>query len=78
MGKFLKVGDQQWTLPEDTDIEALRAQLSGAVNDGLAAHVTVQTDPKQTAELIVNGRAVQAILLWQEEPQHKPSFTVID
>jgi hypothetical protein len=78
MAKFLKLRDQQWTLSDATDVEVLRTQISGAMNDGLATVVEVMVDEKQTADLVLNGKAVEAVLLWEEVPVHKPSFTVID
>ncbi len=78
MTKFLRLGDQQYTLADDADLEMLRTQLSGSMNDGHATVVTVALDAKQTADLVVNGKAVQSLLLWEEAPVHKPSFTVID
>jgi hypothetical protein len=78
MAKFLRLGEQQWTLPEDADLDGIRTDLSAAMSEGRAVGVTVELDPKQSADLILNGRAVQAVLLWEETPAHKPSFTLID
>ncbi|MCA1726866.1 MAG: hypothetical protein LC722_04200 [Actinobacteria bacterium] len=78
MGKYLRLRDQQWTLSEETDLQALRADLIAAMGEGRAVTVSVEVDPTQAGDLLLNGRAVEAVVLWEETPAHKPSFTLID
>ena len=80
MAKFLRLGDgERWTLPDDTDLEQLHTRLSGAMNDGLATSVDVRAG-SGVGELILNGKALAAVLLWEEPAGsgHKPTFTMID
>jgi hypothetical protein len=78
MAKYLRLGDERWTLEPDSDLDQLRHVITGAVNDGTAVGVPVLLDRGGSADLIVNGRAVRSVLVWEEAPSTKPSFTMID
>jgi hypothetical protein len=82
MARYLQIGEgQRWALAEDVDIEQLRTRLTGAMNDGLATNVAVRLSEKTTGELVVNGKAVTSILLWDDTSAgegHRPTFTMID
>ncbi len=81
MAKFLRLGEdpqgERWALPDETDLDVLLAQLTGGMEQGNAVAVTVRIDERRTGTLLVNGRAVPFVLLW-EEGGPKPSFTLID
>jgi hypothetical protein len=81
MPKYLQIGDgARWVLAADADLEQLRTRLTGAMNDGLATNVEVRVGTEATGDLLVNGKAVTTILLWEEGggTSHKPTFTMID
>jgi len=78
MAKFLRLGDERWNLPPDADLDALRAVVSGAMNEGTAVGIEVLLDRGGSADLLVNGKAVRSVLMWEEESTPKPSFTMID
>ena len=83
MGKHLKLGadpkGETWTLPDDADIDDVRDRIARAMDDGTSVRVTVQLAGKETAEMVVNGRVVEAALVWAEgEPRRSPGFTMID
>jgi hypothetical protein len=81
MPKYLQIGDgARWALAEDADLEQLRTRLAGAMNDGLATNVEVRVGTEGTGDLVVNGRAVTTVLLWEDggSAGHKPTFTMID
>jgi hypothetical protein len=82
MAKYLQIGEgQKWSLAEDADFEQLRTRLTGAMNDGLATNVEVRLSEKTTGDLLINGKAVTSILLWEDVATgtgHRPTFTMID
>ena len=81
MGKYLKLGGdpsgERWSLPEQTDVDKVRALLSDAMEDKKAVRVAVVVGRNQTAELIVNGRAVTSALVWEDAPAGG-GMTIID
>jgi hypothetical protein len=81
MGKYLKLGAdpsvEKWVLPDDTDLDEVSKDLDVAMTEGGCARVRVAIGPDQTGDLLVNGKAAVAALLW-DDARHKPSFTMID
>ncbi len=66
MPKRLLIGAQPgpgWLLPDDTDLDDLHRRLRQACAVGDVAEVSIHPndDPKVTAHLIVNGKAVAAV-----------------
>jgi hypothetical protein len=78
MAKYLRLGEERWTLPPDADLDSLRAVVSGAMNEGTAVGIEVVLDRGGTADLLINGKAVRSVLMWEEESASRPSFTMID
>jgi hypothetical protein len=83
VGKHLKLGSDPksatWSLPDDADLEDVRARLALAMNEGTSTGITVRLGQEETAELLVNGRVVSAAVAWEEEePRRSPGFTMID
>src|SRR5204863_3524936 len=81
MGKYLKLGDdpggQNWTLPDHADLNELRDKLAEAMEEENAVRIQVVTGRKQTVELIVNGSALAAALVWEDAPSDG-GMTIID
>ncbi|MEX2555028.1 MAG: hypothetical protein WEB06_05295 [Actinomycetota bacterium] len=80
MGKYLKLGaepgGERWTLPDEADVEKLRAQIADAMEDEKPVRVQVVVGKNQTAELIVNTGEVPAVLVWEDSPAG--GMTIID
>lgn len=81
MGKYLKLGSEpggeRWTLPDGADVETLRKQIAGAMEDEKPVRVQVVVGKNQTAELIVNAGEVPAALVWEDAPAGG-GITIID
>jgi hypothetical protein len=81
MGKHLKLGADPtvsgWTLPDHTDVDKLRDELAGAMEQESAVRIAVIVGSNQTAELIDNGDKVVAALVW-EDPPAGGGITIID
>jgi len=81
MSKHLKLGvdpgGQNWTLPDHTDLDDLRGKLAEAMEEENAVHLQVVIGRNQTAELIVNGAALAAALVWEDSPSDG-GMTIID
>ena len=81
MGKHLKLGADPtvsgWTLPEHTDVDKLRDELTQAMEEKNAVRVPVIVGNSQTAELVVNGRGLVAALVWEDAPAGG-GITIID
>jgi hypothetical protein len=81
MSKFLSLSDEpgedRWTLADDVDTDDLRKELAAAMDEGRTAHVRVKVTKHQTGELLVNGRAVKAAMVWEAKATD-PTFSIID
>jgi len=81
MGKYLKVGAdpgaQNWTLPDHTDLDKLRDELAEALGEENVLRVTVVVGRDHTAELIINGAACPAAMVWEDVPS-RGGMTIID
>lgn len=82
MSKYLQLGtnpgEDAWALPEDTNVEQVRKEITAAMTDGTTAVVAVLTGQrKQPGELIINGKALAAALVW-ETKSSEPIMSIID
>jgi hypothetical protein len=81
MGKHLKLTADPtvsgWTLPDHADVEKLRDEIAQAMEQKNAVRVPVIVGNNQTAELVVNGEAVVAALVWEDAPAGG-GITIID
>jgi len=81
MGKYLKLGTDPagggWTLPDHADVEKIRAELADAMEEEKAVRLAVVVGKNQTAELLVNGHALVAALVWEDAPAGG-GMTIID
>ncbi len=81
MGKHLKLGADPtvsgWTLPDHTDVDKLRAEISEAMEEEKAVRVPVLVGNNQTAELVINGDKIVAALVWEDAPAGG-GITIID
>jgi hypothetical protein len=82
MGKYLKLGGdpgaQNWTLPDQTDLEKLRSDIAQAMDDKNFFRVGVVVATNQTAELIVNAGELTAAMVWEDSPSGGGGITIID
>lgn len=81
MGKYIKLGNdpggERWTLPDDADVETIRKSIEGAMADEKPLRVSVVVSKDQTAELILNGGELTAVLVWEDAPSGG-GITIID
>jgi hypothetical protein len=81
MAKFLRLGAdpnaERWTLPPDADISRIQKQIDEAMREKHTVHIQVVLGEDQIADLIVNGLAVEAAVLWETGVQ-QPTFSIID
>lgn len=81
MGKHLKLGGEpggeRWTLPDDADVDKIRAQIADAMEDEKPVRVQVVIGKNQIVELIVNTGEVLAVLVWEDQPAGG-GMTIID
>jgi len=91
MGKYLKLGAdpgaQNWTLPDDTDLDKLSEELIEAMAPDdhrnfrrpreRVLSVTVVVGRDHTAELIINGSACPSAMVWEDAPSGG-GMTIID
>jgi hypothetical protein len=80
MGKYLKIGGEpggeRWTLPDDADVEKIRAEFASAMEDEKPVRLQVVVGKDQTADLIVNAGEVPAVLVWED--MSRGGMTIID
>ncbi len=80
MGKYLKIGGEpggeRWTLPDHADVNKLRKKIASAMEATKAFNIPVVIGKDQTVELVVNGRALDAALVWEDHPAG--GMTIID
>ncbi|MGH2785144.1 MAG: hypothetical protein ACRDJ1_07765 [Actinomycetota bacterium] len=80
MGKYLKIGGEpggeRWTLPDDADVEKIRAEFAAAMEDEKPVRLQVVVGKDQTADLIVNAGEVPAVLVWED--MSRGGMTIID
>lgn len=77
MAKHLQIGSEHFTLPDDADIDKVRAQLAEAMEDEKVVRVPVAVSKSQNAELLVNGEELVTALVW-EDASSGAGFTIID
>ena len=81
MAKHLKLGsDPQagaWTLPDYADVDKIRAEIASAMEEEDAVAIQVVVGKNQNAELLVNGSALVAALVWEDTPAGG-GMTIID
>jgi hypothetical protein len=81
MGKYLKLGPEstgdRWTLPDHADVEKVRAEIAEAMDMQSSIRIQVVVGKNQTAELLINGRALSAALVWEDVPPGG-GMTIID
>ena len=77
MAKHLQIGTEHFTLPDDADVEKVRAQLAEAMEDEKVVRIQVAVTRSQDAELLVNGEELVTALVW-EDASSGAGFTIID
>jgi hypothetical protein len=81
MGKYLKLGPEstgdRWTLPDHADVEKIRAALAEAMDMQSSTRIRVVVGKDQTSDLLVNGRTLEAALVWEDVPPGG-GMTIID
>ena len=81
MAKHLKLGvdpnTQNWALPDHADLEKLKTDIAAAMESDDALTIQVVIGSRQTAELVVNGGALVAALVWEDSPSGG-GMTIID
>ena len=81
MSKHMKLGGepsgQNWMLPDDTDLDKLRADLAEAMEEEDTVRVEVVLGRNQKGELLVNGGALVAAIVWEDAPSGG-GITIID
>jgi len=81
MSKHLKLGGdpaaEAWTLADDADIGLVQKEIDAAMAGGKTTRVRVVIARGQTGDLLVNGRALEAAVVWETDPS-QPSFSIID
>jgi len=81
MGKYLKLGPDstgdRWTLPDHADVDKIRKEIAEAMDSKNAVRVPVVVGKNQTVELVVNGRALVAAVVW-EDSSSGGAMTIID
>jgi hypothetical protein len=70
MAKYLRVDGDFAThqLPDDTDLTALSKRLRAAMDEGRSAAVDVGREGESRGIIIVTGRTVRSVLLFEGEP----------
>ena len=68
---------ERWRLPEESSVEEVKQAIEQAMSEGRAVRLKVMVGDRSTGELIVNGRAVRAALVWEMGVQ-EPTFSIID
>jgi hypothetical protein len=77
MGKHLQIGSEQYALPDEADVDKVRAQLAEAMEDEKVARIPVALTKSQTVELLVNGDELVTALVW-EDASSGVGFSIID
>ena len=81
MSKHLKLGGDPatpaWTLTDDSDVGMVQKEIDQAMAEGKTTRIRVVIAPGQTGEVLVNGRALDAAVVWETDPS-QPSFSIID
>jgi hypothetical protein len=81
MAKYLKLGAdpsvERWVLPDDTNLDELAKEIDVAMTEGGCFRTRVVVGPDHTGELLINGKAVAAAVVW-DDSRTKPTFTLID
>ena len=77
MAKHLQIGSEHFTLPDDADVEKVRAQLVEAMEDEKVVRIQVAVGKRQDAELLVNGEELVTALVW-EDSSSGAGFSIID
>jgi hypothetical protein len=81
MGKYLMLGQDstgdRWTLPEHVDVEKVRTEIAEAMDMQSSVRVQVVVGKGQAADLLVNGRTMEAALVWEDVPPGG-GMTIID
>jgi hypothetical protein len=81
MAKFLKLGadpeSERWVLADDADVAQVQKEIEEAMAGGRTARVKVVLGSGHVAELIVNGRSLEAAMAWEIAPKD-PTFSIID
>jgi hypothetical protein len=79
--KYLALSEEpdaeRWRLTEDSSVEDVKAQIEAAMTEGRAVRIKVVVGDRGAGELIVNGRAIEAALVWEVGVQ-EPTFSIID
>jgi hypothetical protein len=68
---------ERWRLPDESKTEEVKTQIEGAMTEGRAVRIKVVVGDRGAGELIVNGRAIEAALVWEVGVQ-EPTFSIID
>lgn len=81
MGKYLKLGPDstgdRWTLPDYADVEKVRAEIAEAMEMQSTIRIQVVVGKNQNADLLINGRTLDAALAWEDMPAGG-GMTIID
>jgi len=77
MAKHLQIGSDHYTLPDHADVDKVRAQLAEAMEDEKVVRIPVAIGKNSTAELLVNGEELVAVLVW-EDASSGVGFSIID
>lgn len=77
MAKHLQIGSEHFTLPDDADLDKVRAQLAEAMEDEKVVRIEVAVSKNQSAELLVNGDELVSVLVWADSSSGA-GFTIID
>ena len=77
MAKHLQIGNEHYTLPEDADVEKVRAQLADAMEDEKVVRIQVAVSKTQIVDLLVNGEELVTALVW-EDSSSGAGFSIID
>ncbi|MGH2728584.1 MAG: hypothetical protein ACRDKS_16560 [Actinomycetota bacterium] len=77
MAKHLQIGSDHFTLPDHADVDKVRAELAEAMEDEKVVRIPVAVGKNQTADLLVNGEELVAVLVWEDSPGGV-GFSIID
>lgn len=77
MAKHLQIGSEHFTLPDDADLDKVRAQLAEAMEDEKVVRIEVAVSKNQSADLLVNGDELVSALVWADSSSGA-GFTIID
>jgi hypothetical protein len=81
MGKYVRLGSdpnaERWTLSENVDVESIQKEIEEAMKEKGTLRLPVLVGEDRIVDLIVNGRVLQAAMVWEVGTQ-QPTFSIID